>query len=188
MRRWLLDLHLYLGLACLPYSIVFGVSSLLLNHEIERSERSHWEQRVASPLPATDDYARANALRDALDLRGGVLAHTVRRGAGGELEFKLIAPGRVYEFALGADDVARVDETDGGVIGVVRELHGRGGLEASAWGPSWALYTELTTFALMFAIGSGLWLFWPRRGKRWLGVGATALGLAAVAFAAVGIW
>lgn len=188
MRRWLLDLHLYLGLVCLPYTVLLGVSSLLLNHDVERSASSHWEQPVTAAL-AGDDASQATALRDALGLRGDVLAHTLARTADGTLRFQVMGPGREHKIALGADGVARVDETDHGVIGVLRGLHGRRGLAgAEAWGASWGLYTDLTTFSLLFAIGTGLVLFWPRRAERWLGAGAAGLGMVVAALLAGGMW
>ena len=67
-------------------------------------------------------------------------------------------------------------------------LHGLHDTQSSRWSLSWALYTELTTAVLLFSIASGVVLIWPRRGERAFGLGAGALGLAAVSLMAVAIW
>ncbi len=186
MRRWILDLHLYLGLVCLPYVVLLGLSSILLNHQISRDEPTRrWEQALPASTPARDLEA-ATRVRDALGLSGTVLPHTVKRAETDALRFVLLRPARRYEIELGTDAVARVREQRFGVLGVITGLHGLRGLEASRWGPSWGLYTELASFALVFAIASGLYLFWPRRAGRALGFGAA--GLAVVIALAIGIW
>ncbi len=187
MRRWLLDLHLYLGLLCLPYLVVFGVSSILLNHGLHSETHSNWQREIAQPA-AGSPGEQAAAVRDALGLSGSVLAHTVKRDAAGTLRFKAIRPGRSYQVELAASGLARVQEANGGVTGMLRDLHGLHDTQSSRWSLSWALYTELATAVLLFSIASGVILIWPRRRERALGFGAGALGLAGVLALAVAIW
>ena len=187
MRRWLLDLHLYLGLLCLPYIVVFGVSSILLNHGVRNEATTQWQREIAAPK-APHDKARAAATLAALGLSGSVLAHTVKRDDAGALQFKAIRPGRSYQVELRTSGAARVRESSGGVLGALRDLHGLHDTQSSRWSLSWALYTELATAALLFSIASGAYLIWPRRGERAFGLGAGALGLAAAALLAAVIW
>ena len=187
MRRWLFDLHLVLGLLCLPYLVVFGVSSILLNHDVRNQTTTEWQRVIAAPS-AESDTARAATTLDALALTGSVLARTVKRDGAGGLHFKAIRPGRSYQVALLASGQARVRESSGGVIGISRALHGLHDTQSSRWSLSWALYTELATAVILFSIASGVVLIWPRRGERAFGLGAGALGLAAVALMAVAIW
>ena len=186
MRRWLIDLHLYLGLLCLPYLVVFGVSSIALNHDLGRATRSEWSARVA-PAHADQDASAARAALAELGLSAGVLEHTLEREASGALRFEALRLGRSYQVAIDAAGAARVRELNGGVVGIVRGLHGRHDT-SSAWGFSWALYTELATAVLLFSIVSGIVLVWPRAGERALGYGACALGLIATAALAAAIW
>jgi hypothetical protein len=187
MRRWLLDLHLYLGLLCLPYVVVFGVSSILLNHGVRSEAQTRWQRTIAVP-PEGKGFARAEAARDALELWGGVLAHTVREGDDGALRFKLIRPGRAYQIVVAADGEASVVETNTGVLGVVSALHAYHDARSSFWGFTWALYTELAVAALLFAIASGTWLVWPRASGRALELAAGLAGALATAALAVAIW
>ena len=38
MRKWLLNIHLYGGLLCSSYLLLYGVSSLYFNHEFTSSQ------------------------------------------------------------------------------------------------------------------------------------------------------
>ena len=46
MRKWMLNIHLYGGLLCAPYLIIFGFSSLQFNHHFNfvshAEEPSKW--------------------------------------------------------------------------------------------------------------------------------------------------
>lgn len=50
MRKWILRLHLYGGLLCSSYLVLFGVSSLLFNHRVSFAEPGEqtvsWERDV----------------------------------------------------------------------------------------------------------------------------------------------
>ena len=187
MRRWLLDLHLYFGLLCLPYVVVFGVSSILLNHGIHWDESERWSAQLA-PLGEGAPREQAAAAQRALELRGHLLAHTVKRAEHGGVAFKLIRQGRSYQVSVMPSGAASVRETNGGVLGVVRGLHGANDAKLSAWHAGWTLYTELTTALLLFSIVSGVWLVLPRPDERALSLGAGALGLVAVLALAAAIW
>ena len=187
MRRWLLDPHLYLGLLCLPYLVVFGVSSIALNHDIQRETTSAWSAQIA-PLAEDALPLQATATLGALELRANVLPHTLVRGEAGTLAFRAIRPGRSYQVSVTPGGAVRVREADSGVLGIVRALHGASDRQSSLWSFGWALYTELATAVLLFSIASGVLLMLPRASGRALGFGAGALGLAACVALATAIW
>ena len=187
MRRWLLDLHLYLGMLCLPYLVIFGISSILLNHDIQRETKTEWSAQIA-PLAEAAAGEQAVAALLALDLSGSVLAHTVKREETGELAFRAIRPGRSYQVAVSGNGGAVVVEADSGVLGVIRDLHGMHDTQGSLFSLSWALYTELVTAVLLFSIASGVLLILPRPRGRVLGLGAGALGLVGCVALAAAIW
>lgn len=187
MRRWLLDLHLYLGLFCLPYVVVFGISSLLLNHRIERTSHSEWTAQVA-PLAAAEPAVQAAAALRELGLSADALPHTLKQGERGELSFRALRPGRSYQVSIAPSGAVTVDERDGGVLGVIAALHGASNEEASVFAYGWSLYTELTTAMLVFSVASGLYLFLPRPSGRALGLGVAALGVVVCGALAAGLW
>jgi hypothetical protein len=67
MRKWMLRLHLYLGLVCSGYLIVFGVSSLNFNHPFEftkpGTEKVTWERTIPLPVVSSDNTAESEAVR-----------------------------------------------------------------------------------------------------------------------------
>src|SRR5687768_15301806 len=100
MRKWVLRLHLYVGLLCSGYLIVFGVSSLNFNHPFEftkpGTEQVTWERSIALPPLTGDTTAESEAVRDSLGLIGWTLPWETRRGANGDLHFGLARPGKHY--------------------------------------------------------------------------------------------
>jgi hypothetical protein len=179
MRRWLVDLHLYLGLFSLPYVLLFGVSSILLNHDIRSEPRvSHWERTIAPPAAGTP-VERAQAAAAALGLKGLALRPSARESAGGVLTFRVTHAARVHRVEVDPAGRARVAETYQGVAGVIRALHGFHGWNVSTWGYSWALFTDFSVGAFAFFIVTGIWLAWLR-------VNARAPLLASGALAAAG--
>jgi hypothetical protein len=187
MRRWLLDLHLYLGLLCLPYVVVFGLSSILLNHGLQRATKTEWSAQIAPPADAAPAQRAAEVLH-ALALTGNVLPHTLKSTDGGALAFQALRPGRSYQVEFAPSGAVRVAERDGGVLGIVRALHGLHDTQSSRWMLGWALYTELTTAMLLFSIASGVLMVLQRMSGRALALGAGALGTAAAVALGAAIW
>lgn len=185
MRKWVLRLHLYLGLLCSSYLIVFGVSSLNFNHPLEftkpRTETVTWERSFALP-PVADNAAESESVRDALGLMGWTIPWETHRDPGGDLHFGLARPGKHYTIhVLRSAGVVRVEEQRKGYWPVIRDLHGNQGVPRSNLMAVWGWYTELCTFVVLFAAGSGVYLFATRTKDRraaWAVLGAaTALSL-----------
>ena len=186
MRNWVLRVHLYLGLLCSSYLIVFGVSSLNFNHPFDftkpRAEKVTWERSMALP-PVAENEAESEAVRDALGLMGWTIPWETSREDSGNLHFGLARPGKHYTIhVLRGDGKVRVDERKEGYWTVVRSLHGNHGVPRSKLMTAWGWYTELCTIVVLFAAASGVYLFATRRKDRraaWAVFGAaTALSLA----------
>lgn len=178
MKKLLLDIHIYLSLACAGYMVIYGVSGICFNHGIRPGNRpwGSWQSNVS--LPAFDkDQSRAEAVRDSLDLTGWVPFWRHRHPTDGQHVFFLNRPSREYriELDLTSGDV-QVRETSQGVIGAIIGLHGLRNLPNSAWSQTWSLYTELSMWALLFSVGSGLWFWWLRPAYRRLGWWLLAIG------------
>ena len=101
MRPILLKIHLYAGLLCSSYLIIFGISSLNFNHHFGRPGKIKGERQTSLPaLPAQEDDQRlADALRDTLGLVGWSLPwETHRSETPDSLYFHLAVsrPGKEY--------------------------------------------------------------------------------------------
>ena len=187
MRKLLLNLHMYGGLLCFSYLIIFGLSSLNFNHPFAftraRSEPTPWQQPVQlSDLPRLTDQmtgqervaakAKANhAVREAL----GLFGHQRPWGESwwdakdpNHYHASLVRPGVEYDVDVHLDQqLARVRETRTNAWMVMKGLHGlHGEMPGSAVVSSWAWYTEFCTFFVLFAGATGVYLWTARRSER----------------------
>src|SRR5689334_7589302 len=97
MRIWIVRLHLYGGLLCCSYLLLFGISSLLFNHHPEFAEpggRTITWERDLTPGKWADDAAEAKAIHQELGLIGW--AYDEHRQRNGDLLFTASRPGKVY--------------------------------------------------------------------------------------------
>ncbi|MDA0336587.1 MAG: hypothetical protein O2782_15605 [bacterium] len=72
MRTLLLQIHLYAGLLCSSYFVIFGLSSLNYNHHFGHAidgNPTQWQEQLRMPAIAKDRH-RALAVRDSLGLAG----------------------------------------------------------------------------------------------------------------------
>jgi hypothetical protein len=181
MRIWILRLHLYGGLLCCSYLLLFGISSLLYNHHPEFAEPGGrtitWERDV-TPGTWANDTAEAKAIHQELGLIGW--AYDEHRQRNGDLLFTASRPGKVYHIVAskGGTHVI-VAQTSVGVWQVVRGLHGLEELPNSPFMNIWGWYTELCTFVVLFAAVSGIYL-WAMSRRRRTAVGWSVLGAAVV--------
>jgi hypothetical protein len=203
LRKLLLNLHIYSGLLCFGYLIVFGVSSLNFNHALAftraRSEPVTWERQIA-----IDDLPRLTPQMTG-EQRVAAKAeanHAVRRALGlfghqrpwreswwderdaNHYHASLVRPGVEYEVDVHLDrKLAIVRETRTGAWEVAARLHGfHGNMPGSPLVGTWGWYTEFCTFAVLFAGASGVYLWTARRSERRAGVvllaGAAAFSVA----------
>ncbi|MBN8246654.1 MAG: PepSY-associated TM helix domain-containing protein [Verrucomicrobia bacterium] len=170
LRRGLLNLHLYGGLAAFWYFLIYGITSLNFNHpglipKLEGPKRV-WTTPLVVPAES-DNLKLAEAVRDRLGLAGWPLPWDMGRDADGELHFAMSRPGKDYRIHVDASEgLARVEEHRTGWPSILGFLHGSTeGVPNAPWTRAWAIYTEFTTAFLFFAVGSGIYL-WARRATR----------------------
>ncbi len=166
MRSLLLKVHIYAGLLCSSYLLIFGISSLNFNHKFGRSgtEKVVWE-RAMKIVDNADDLALSESVRDALGLIGWPLPWETRRDDRGNFQFGLSRPGKHYLiYVLFGENRVKVEETRRGFWAVVDSLHGSRGVPASQFMSLWEVYTELCTWVVFFSAASGVFL-WTRRQK-----------------------
>jgi len=182
MRTWILRIHLYGGLLCSAYLIIFGFSSLHFNHRFgfakPRESRVTWE--AALPLqPVGDNLKAAESVRDALGLMGWPLPWTMNRDPQGNLRFDLERPGKGYTIqVLVKENRVKVEERRKGFWPVVNSLHALMSVPNAPFAGMWGWFTELCTWVVLFAAASGVYLWAGSRRERragaWMLSGATA--------------
>ena len=145
------------------------------------SSEMNYAQRVAAKTEAN------NAVRRAL----GLFGHQRPWEQSGwdekdenHYHASLVRPGVEYDVDVHLDrKVATVKETRTSGWEVINRLHGfHGEMPDSAFVSTWAWYTELCTLVVLFAGGSGIYLWTRRRNERRIGLimlgGAGAMSLA----------
>lgn len=174
MRRWILNIHLYGGLLCAPYLIIFGVSALLFNHPFAwvapTSAPLKWEQAIKIE-PAKDNATMANSVRDSLGLMGWPVLWKMKRDASGDVHFDIERPGKSYTVhTVLAEGKVRVEERRKTFWQVVRSLHALGALPNSRFVSWWGVYTEVCIGFTLFAGISGVYLWVVTRRERAVGM------------------
>lgn len=187
MRRVILNVHLYLLLACSSYLIIFGVSSLLMNHPVDDPpHKAKWEATLVRGEVRGDAKQQAQSVADELGLFGWVIPWETRREADGTLRTSFARPGTKYALQVSPDGKhVTVNEERGGFLAVTRSLHALMRVPGSLWVSTWGWYTRLCSVAVLFAAASGVYLFAvrpPPRRTGWISLavaGAISLGLMA---------
>lgn len=187
MRKWVLNIHLYGGLLCAPYLIIFGFSSLHFNHHFafvtskpEASPQT-WVATLAVE-PATNNETMADSVRDSLGLMGWTIPWKMQRDGEGDLKFDLERPGKSYTIATQLKNHSvRVVARSKGFWQVVNSLHALGAVPNSRFALWWSGYTEVCTAFVIFAAISGLYLWVNSKRERRVGmitvVAATLLSI-----------
>jgi hypothetical protein len=204
VQKLILNLHIYGGLLCFSYLVLFGVSSLAFNHESlfprgTTGAAKTWERtvdvgelpRVTKSMTAEQKVAAKTDANNRVRAALGLFGHP-RPWQESYWDAKdpnhyhasLVHPGRQYEVDVYLDrKLATVTETRTTVWRIIAGLHGfHGQMPGSALVSSWAWYTELCTFVVLFAGGSGVYLWTRRRNERRAGV-VTLAAAGAVSFA-----
>ncbi|MCC7146061.1 MAG: hypothetical protein IT443_06410 [Phycisphaeraceae bacterium] len=191
MRKWILNLHLYLGLLCSPYLLIYGLSSLNFNHPLAFTQPS---DRIASTWTREIEYPRvesksreniAKATYEQLGLFGWVHPWSIQRDAEGNLHFTASRPGKEYAIdARYRQGHAEIAEKHTGLWTIIRNLHGLGeAVPGTRWLSTWNYFTEVTNWVVLFSAATGVYLWTYRRHERaigWimlLGAGALSLGM-----------
>lgn len=121
----LIKLHLYTGLFIAFYILAFGVSSLIMNHDlkVENTEVTRtWETKVSveSQVP---DLELAESIKEELDLMGWPLPWEFKRDSV-KFHFSFVHPGRKYLLIYNSSsEMVKVEEIPRGFLAVFHGLH-----------------------------------------------------------------
>lgn len=172
VRTVLLQVHLYAGLLCSSYFVLFGISSLNYNHQFGTAvEVDHitWDRQLSLP-EFDEDRARAFAVRDSLGLPGWAPWWKYKTDEDGAFHFEITRPGKLYKMHLAADGHLRAEEHRTGFWPVVNRLHAMMQLPNAPLISWWGAYTEFCFWVVIGSAASGVYLWTRRRGERRIGV------------------
>jgi hypothetical protein len=196
IRRIILNIHIYGGLLCFSYLIIFGLSVLNFNHPFTfgRSPASvtTWSQpRMLSALISTNG-TRAPDSHETQRQNNEAILHALGSfaapftGADGDwvdadmYHAHFVRPGNEYGVDVYPSRAsATITRRRTGFWALIRDLHGSHIAYAnSRLASTWAGYTELCTFVVVVAGISGIYLWAGRQRERRAGM--VLLGAAGV--------
>jgi len=187
-------LHLYLGLALLPWFFMYGISSIPFAHTpfFERRDAAKrlplWTLRAEKTVdvPVPEDAGGLRPLGAALLREAGVNGTSFGTYRQSPTQVNVYA----YSFWQSTQLKYYVDQKkltvedrrfrwDHFLTGV----HARGGFEQdSLLDRSWSLVVDLVSLSMLLWIASGLYMWWELPGQRRWGWVAIAAGTASFAF------
>jgi hypothetical protein len=201
IRKIVLNVHIYGGLLCFSYLILFGISVLNFNHPFpftqSPSSVATWAEPLVVPgLARTDGKSAAEAVNvrreneRAIVRSMGSFAAPSGNPEGGWVDGEtyhahFVRPGKAYDVDVRpGQGSAKVTQTRAGVWSLIRDLHGSVVVyPESALASTWRWYTELCTFVVVAAGVSGVYLWVAGRRERRIGL----VVLAAAAVVSVGL-
>ena len=178
--------HLYTGLFLLPWVIMFGVSTIPINHQ--SPEPAQWthlaEHRFDAPVPESSENLRplGRDMMNAAGIEGGYYVYRVnpRQVQAGHPRF--LAPIRLNYFLEERRLV--VEQRPFSLRPFLSGMHTRGGYDMGGfWDSVWAVFVDLVSVGLILWIASGIYMWWALPStRRW---GWIALGGGAICFAVI---
>jgi len=178
--------HLYTGLFLLPWIIMFGVSTIPINHESPGAEA--WtrigEHPFDAPIPEQAENLRplGRQMMTAAGLEGGYWVYRVnpRQVQAGHPDF--LSPVRLNYFAQ--DKRLVVERRPFSWRPFLSGMHTRGGYDMGGfWDSVWAVFVDLVCVGLLLWMATGIYMWWGLRSTRLWGWAALAAG--ALCFAGI---
>lgn len=173
--------HLYTGLFLLPWVIMFGVSTIPINHQSpETVQWTHLAQHTFdAPVPTSSENLRplGREMMNAAGLKGGYYVYRVnpRQVQAGHPSF--LAPIRLSYFHEERRLV--VEQRPFSLRPFLSGMHTRGGYDMGGfWDSVWAVFVDVVSVGLILWIASGIYMWWGIPSTRrwgWLALGAGAI-------------
>lgn len=165
LRKWILKIHLYGGLLCFWYLIIFAVSSLHFHHEFEFM---NGKPVAEGPQPvqllfedSKSDSLLASRIQNGLNIAGWYLPWETFRDSSGVFHTQIQNPKMDYTIQYDpVSSIARIEKKDKGFWSVFNALHGfAGGMPRAPLLIFWRIFTYLCLIVVTFSILSGIWLW-----------------------------
>ena len=170
MSNWMLKLHLYGGLLCFWYLIIFGVSSLFYQHHFafmeNKGESQGVERRTIALSNLPEDADMALQIMDSLDMAGWHLFWLTKRDSLGVFHTQVENPKMTYKIQYDPSTTEiSIEGSYKGLWHVINSLHAMGKIPGAPLMILWKIYTYICVVVVLFSIFSGIWL-WAKKGDK----------------------
>jgi hypothetical protein len=172
MYRYLRNTHLFLGLFCCFFLLMYGVSSVQMSH-------NRWFNNRPAVTEKQVAVHGTNVREVAIELMAqgvrGELAQVMAAKQGAN--FRIVRPGTVYEIAW-ANGSAKVRTNEANFMGMLNRIHHIGGLwHEFTLANIWAFFVGVVSLGLLILGAAGIYLWFKIHQERLLGSVLLALGL-----------
>lgn len=164
-RRWILKIHLYGGLLCFWYLVIFAISSLHFHHEFDfmQTRELSVESKVLSIeyIPDANDSVKATGLQNELGIAGWYLFWKTYSDSTGVFHTEIHNPKTNYTIQYDpVSKVASVTTEYKGFWSVFNALHGfAGSMPNGTYVMFWHVYTYVCVVVVIVSLFSGIWLW-----------------------------
>jgi len=175
-RKILLKFHLYGGLLCFWYLLIFGLTSLHFQHRFPFMETKNLPAVVSTKkqlifnLTNTDSVVATN-IQNSLDLAGYYLPWETYRDSVGDFHTMIANPKWNYSIVYNLQNsTLTISAKEKSSWNILSSLHGYAGKMPNA--PLlfiWHIYTYTCIGVVLFSIFSGIWLWSGRKKQRLTG-------------------
>ena len=182
LRYWVLKIHLYGGLLCFWYLLIFAISSLHFHHNFDfmKEGRISNESRLVTFQQEFEesDSALAINLQRELNLTGWYLFWETYTDSVGTFHTEIQNPKTAYRITYDrVSSIASINEEYKGFWSVLHALHGFAGTMPNApFMIFWHVFTYVCLLIVIFSIASGIWLWSHSREDKVVGW-ATLIGI-----------
>ncbi|HEY1341571.1 MAG TPA: PepSY-associated TM helix domain-containing protein [Bryobacteraceae bacterium] len=177
MYRILRNTHLFLGLFCCLFLLMYGVSAVQMSHNRWFNLRpTVTTTDAALPPNSADARLIARELMDRYTVRGEV---SQVRVAPARVSFSIVRPGTVYQIDYNpATGRTQIRDNHAGFMGMLNRIHHIGGLWHDYWLTElWAAFVAVVSIALVVLAITGIYLWFKIHRERVIGAILLALSL-----------
>jgi len=172
-KSLVIKLHIYAGIFTSFYLLVFGFSTIILNHDILlRNDivTKQWDAEIIIDTTLTDRQFAEN-IRDQIGFMGWVPPWKYQRNAS-SFKFEIVRIGKNYELSVNLQNGSvEIFEIPGGFLDVFNGLHFFNGNIPNApfFVRTWQVYQWLSLFIMGLSLILGIWLWLKYSYRPWQG-------------------
>src|SRR4026207_2246770 len=165
-RKILLKIHLYGGLLCFWYLLIFGISALYFQHHFQFMENKNTPALVSTKKqlridPGNTDSVVATNIQNSLRIAGWYTPWETYRDSVGNFHTMIANPKRDYSIVYNfQNSISTISAKEKGFWNILNSLHGFAAKMPNA--PLlfvWKIYTYVCIAVVLFSIFSGIWLW-----------------------------
>ena len=175
LRKWVLKIHLYGGLLCFWYLIIFAVSSLQFQHHFkfmnpELSDEENLEKKLIVP-ESENVTVFAQNIQNELNLAGWYLPWETFRDSSGIIHTQIQNPKAQYLITYDPlSSTASIIKRNKGLLVPINSLHGFTGMPNAPLMVFWKIFTYICLIVVVFSIFSGIWLWADSNADKLIGL------------------